>query len=257
MSIFSALILAIIEGITEFLPISSTGHLVLTANLLQIPQSEFVKSFEIFIQLGAILSVVFLYWQTLTTKKDVWLRVLAAFLPTAVIGFLLYKIIKAFLLGNTMVTLVALLVGGILLIVFEKMHKEKTEHAGEIEDISLKQAFFIGLVQAVSVIPGVSRAGATVIGALFLGVKRKTAVEFSFLLAIPTMLAATALDLTKTSLSFTTYEVIILFIGFITSFAVALFTVKFFLQFIRNHTFAWFGVYRIVLAVLYWLIVVR
>lgn len=257
MSIFSALILAIIEGITEFLPISSTGHLVLTANLLQVSQTEFVKSFEIFIQLGAILSVVFLYWQTLTTKKDVWLRVLAAFLPTAIIGFILYKVIKAFLLGNTMVTLLALFIGGILLIVLEKMHKEKVEDASEIEKISLKQAFLIGVIQAVSVVPGVSRAGATVIGALFLGVKRKTAVEFSFLLAIPTMLAATALDLMKTSLSFTTFEVIILFIGFVTSFAVALFTVKFFLQFIRNHTFVWFGVYRIALAVIYWLVLVK
>lgn len=257
MDFIHAIILSIVEGVTEFLPISSTGHMVLAANLLSIPETAFVKSFEIIIQLGAILAVVFLYWKTLLVNKEILKRVLIAFVPTAVIGLLLYKIIKQYLLGNVDVTLAALLLGGIALIVLEKMYKEKVNHAAKIEDISLKNAFFIGLIQSLSIIPGVSRAAATIVGGLMLGTKRKTAVEFSFLLAIPTMFAATGLDLVKSHFAFSSNEYMLLAIGLIGSFVVALFAIKFLLRFVQNHTFIPFGIYRIILAIIYFFIVVK
>ena len=257
MNFLHAIILSIIEGITEFLPISSTGHMVLASKILDIQQAEFVKSFEIIIQLGAILAVVFLYWNTISKNINVWKKVITAFIPTGIIGFVLYKIIKNVLLGNSVITVYALLIGGILLIVLEKIYKEKEHHADNIEKISYKNAFLIGLFQSVSIIPGVSRSAATIIPALLLGTKRKTAVEFSFLLAIPTMLAATALDLVKSNLSFTMSEYFILITGLIVSFVVALFAVKFLLNFIKNHTLIPFGIYRIILAIAFWLTVLK
>ncbi len=264
-----ALILALVEGITEFLPISSTGHLILSSKVLGIEQTEFVKSFEIIIQLGAIFAVIFLYHKTLLTNSAVWKRIIIAFLPSAVFGLVFYQLIKQVLLGNTYVTLVALFVGGIVLITLELFYKEKDlpaarlpvgqgrqeHHAEKIEDISLQKALAIGLCQSLAMIPGVSRAAATIIGALFLGARRKTAVEFSFLLAIPTMFAASTLDIIKTNFSFSSYEYSLLAVGFIGSFIVAILAIKFFLQFIKNHTFIPFGVYRIVLALLFWIFI--
>lgn len=253
MTYIEAVILAIVEGFTEFLPVSSTGHLILTADLLKIQQTNFVKSFEIIIQLGAIAAVVVLYWKTLTTSKLVWSRILIAFLPTAIVGFTLYKLIKDFLIGNTIITLTALFFGGIILIVLEMLHKKKDHHAARIEDINPKQAFIIGVCQSFSVIPGVSRAAASIIGGLFVGAKRKTAVEFSFLLAIPTMLAATSLDLIKSNFVFSQQEFGLLAVGFLGSFLVATIAVKFLLRFVQTHTFIPFGIYRIILTVLFWL----
>lgn len=254
MNYLQAIILSIVEGITEFLPISSTGHLILMSDLLNITQTDFVKSFEIIIQLGAILGVVFLYWKTLLENKKIWIKIIAAFLPTAVIGFTLYKLIKSFLLGNTYVTLLALFLGGVALIILELVHKEKDHHAEKIENISLKTAFLIGLFQSISMIPGVSRSAATIVGGLLLGMRRKTAVEFSFLLAVPTMIAASGLDILKSNFSFTSYEYSLLAVGLIGSFIVAIFAVKFFLSFIQNHTFIPFGIYRIILFVLFFII---
>jgi len=252
-----SVILSIVEGITEFLPVSSTGHLILTADILRIAQSDFVKSFEIIIQLGAIAAVVFLYWKTLTTSKLVWSRILIAFLPTAIVGFSLYQFIKGYLIGNTIVTLAALFFGGIVLIILEVLHKEKDHHAGRIEDITTKQAFIIGLCQSTSIIPGVSRAAASIIGGLFVGMRRKTAVEFSFLLAVPTMLAASGLDLIKNNFAFSQNEYMLLAVGFVVSFIVAIIAVKLLLQFVQTHTFIPFGIYRIALAVFFWLLVAR
>jgi undecaprenyl-diphosphatase len=258
MDLLHSLILGIVEGFTEFLPISSTGHLVLVSDILRITQTDFVKDFEIIIQLGAILAVVALYFKTFIRNKKVWLRIISAFVPTGIIGFLLYKLIKNFLLGNTYVTLWALFIGGILLIFLELIYKEKDHHAEKIEDISIMNAILIGVFQSISVIPGVSRSAATIIGALFLGTKRKAAVEFSFLLAVPTMIAASALDISKSNItSYTSSEFIFLAVGFVTSFTVAILAVKFFLNFIKNHTFIPFGIYRIVLAILFWLIILR
>lgn len=254
MSLLHAFILGIVEGITEFLPISSTGHLILTAHTLNIKQTEFLKSFEIAIQLGAILAVVVLYWKTLIKGWGIWKRILVAFLPTACIGVILYKLIKKFLLGNDAVVLWSLFIGGILLIVFEFFYREKEDARGSIDSISYKQSFCIGLFQSVAVIPGVSRAAATIIGGLSLGLKRKAIVEFSFLLAIPTMLAATALDLVRSANAFDTHQLFSLCAGFFVSFAVAAVTIKFLLRFIKRHNFILFGIYRICVAILFWFV---
>lgn len=257
MNYFEALILSMVEGITEFLPISSTGHLVLTAQILKIPQTDFMKSFEIIIQLGAIFAIVFLYWKILIANKEVWKRIIAAFIPTAILGFALYKVIKLFLLGNIFVTLAALFFGGIFLILLELVHKEQDHHKEKIEEINLKTAFLIGLFQSVSMIPGISRSASTIIGGLLLGVKRKTAVEFSFLLAIPTMVAASGLEIIKTNFSFTSYEYSLLIVGFLGSFFVAILVVKLFLYYIQKHNFIPFGIYRIVLTIFFWLLIIN
>ena len=257
MDFIQAIILSIVEGLTEFLPISSTGHLVLTSEILHISQTEFIKSFEIIIQLGAILAVVFLYWKKIILNFKLWSKLIIAFIPSGIIGLTIYKVIKDLLLGNSYVTLLALFLGGIMLIILEKIYKEQSHHLSNIEQISYNQAFLIGLCQSISIIPGVSRAGATIMGGLFLGLKRKTAVEFSFLLAIPTMFAATSLDLIKSGFSFRSDEYNLFIVGLVGSFITALFAVKFFLKFVQTHTFIPFGIYRIALAILFWLIIIK
>jgi len=257
MDFFQAIILSIVEGITEFLPISSTGHMNLTRVVLGIPNTQFFTSFEIFIQLGAILAVVLLYGKTLLRKPEVWKKIMAAFIPTAIVGFILGKFIKQYLTSNEVITVIALFVGGILLIALELLHKEKDHHAEDIEKISYKHAMIIGLCQAIAVIPGVSRSAATVIGALFLGTKRKAAIEFSFLLAIPTMCAATVFDLKDANFAFSSQEMMLLAIGFIGSCITALFAIKFLLRFIKNHTFIPFGIYRIIVAIVFWFFILK
>jgi undecaprenyl-diphosphatase len=171
-----------------------------------------------------------------------------------VLGLVFYKLVKRYLLGNSSVVVWSLLIGGIVLIVFELLHHEKPESDGNIGAISYKQAFFIGLFQSIAMIPGVSRSAATIIGGLSLGLDRKTIVEFSFLLAVPTMLAATALDLYKNAGAFTQDQFMLLLAGFVTSFVVALMAVKLLLVFIRKHSFIPFGIYRILLALAFLLI---
>lgn len=252
MNLLHTFIFGIVEGITEFLPISSTGHLILTAHTLNIKPTEFLKSFEIAIQLGAILAVVFLYWKTLINGLGIWKRVLIAFLPTACIGVILYKLIKKFLLGNNAVVLWSLFIGGVLLVVFEFFYREKADACESMDLVSYKQSFCIGLFQSVAIIPGVSRAAATIIGGLSLGLKRKIIVEFSFLLAVPTMLAATALDLVQSATAFNAHQFFLLCTGFFVSFAVAAVTIRFLLRFIKKHNFILFGIYRICIAILFW-----
>ncbi|MEK6646825.1 MAG: undecaprenyl-diphosphate phosphatase [Candidatus Firestonebacteria bacterium] len=252
MTILNAIILGIVEGITEFLPVSSTGHLILTANILKIQGTEFIKSFEIAIQVGAILSVVLLYWKSLVFNFEILKRVLTAFIPTAVIGFVLYKLVKSLLLGNDKIVLFSLFFGGIFLIIFELLHYEKETAIENISDISYKNAFLIGIFQSLAIIPGISRAAATIVGGLILGLKRKTIVEFSFLLAIPTMLAASGFDLLKSANAFSWDQLIFLITGFLTSFIVALVSVQFLLYFIKKHNFILFGFYRIILAIVFW-----
>ena len=249
-----ALILGIVEGVTEFLPVSSTGHLILAGELLKIPSTEFQKSFDIVIQLGAILAVIVLYWKTLW-KIETIKKLIVAFIPTGIIGLALYKIVKTYLLNNHAVVLWALLLGGIILIAFELWHKELETATADISAISYKQATLIGLFQSIAIIPGVSRSAATIVGGLFLGIKRATIVEFSFLLAVPTMLAASGLDLVKNAALFSTNQFGTLAIGFITAFVVAIFSIKFLLRFVKTHNFIPFGVYRIVIAILFWVII--
>ena len=257
MSILHAIILGIVEGITEFLPISSTGHMILAGAVLKIPSTDFVKSFEIVIQLGAILAVVVLYWKKLFTEWGTMKKIAAAFVPTAIVGYVFYKIIKHYLLGNSAAVVGALAVGGIALIVFELWHKEKETAVADVGTISYGQAVSIGLFQCLGMIPGVSRSAATIIGGLLLGLKRQTIVEFSFLLAVPTMLAATGYDLLKSGSSFASADWAPLAVGFAVSFVVALISIKWLLNFIKKYSFIGFGAYRIVVAVIFWLVVLR
>lgn len=261
MPIIHAFILGIIEGITEFLPVSSTGHLILTSNILGLRGGDFLKTFEIAIQLGAILAVVFIYWRRVfpLSKKQLpkwfgtWKKILVAFLPAGFLGLVFYKVIKNFLDSNDVV-IWSLFLGGAVLIIFEKWHKEKSESAGDFKEISYFQAFGVGLFQSIAMIPGVSRSAATIIGGLYLGLKRKTIVEFSFLLAVPTMFAAVSFDLLKNLNSFSLDQMHFLLLGFLASFIFALVSVKFLLRFIQKHSFFGFGVYRMIVAVLFFLI---
>ncbi len=247
MTLLQSLILGVVEGITEFLPISSTGHLILASRLLGLPQTDFQKSFEIAIQLGAIGSVIVLYWRQFL-EPAVLGRVIAAFIPTGLIGFALYHVVKTYLFGSDAVVLWALGLGGVALIVFELLHKESDDAVADVDSISYPKAMLIGLFQSLSIVPGVSRAGATIVGGLILGLSRSTIVEFSFLLAVPTMLAATGYDLLKNASTFQPQQFGVLAVGFISSFFVAMLSIKFLLAFVRTRTFIPFGIYRIAVA---------
>lgn len=251
LSLSHTIILGIVEGVTEFLPISSTAHLILVSGLLKLPQSEYIKSFEIVIQLGAILSVVVLYWKKLL-NFEVLKRLVVAFIPTGVIGLALYPFVKQYLFNFNLV-LWALFIGGILMILFEMYYGKRDEQDQDINKLPYKQCVVIGLFQSLAIVPGVSRAAATIIGGRLIGLSKKTIVEFSFLLAIPTMAAATGLDLVKNYDRFSSDQFGILAVGFAVSFIVALLSIKFLLRYIKNHDFKAFGVYRIVIAILFWL----
>ncbi|MFZ2886548.1 MAG: undecaprenyl-diphosphatase UppP [Minisyncoccia bacterium] len=245
MSIVEAILLGIVEGLTEFLPISSTAHLIIAADMLAIPESAFLGSFIIAIQLGAIASIVLLYWRTILWNFEAGKRVAVAFIPTAFVGLVLYKLLKEYLLESMHLIAWALLLGGIVLIVFERWYAVRPQKEAASERLSYKQAFLIGCAQSVAIVPGVSRAGATILGGLALGIGRKEIVEFSFLLAIPTMLAATGYDLLKNGASFATGEWELLAVGFSTSFIAAYIGVRWLLRYIQTHTFSGFGWYRI------------
>lgn len=256
MTIIQTIILGIVEGITEFLPISSTGHMILASRLMGIADSSFLKSFEIIIQFGSILAVVVLYWKKFFVNKDVWKKVLLAFLPTAVTGFLLYKILKNYLLSSVTIVLWSLLLGGIILIVFEIWHKKYGRvGVAEVSQISYKKSFLTGIWQSLAIIPGVSRSGATIVGGMAMGISREAIVEFSFLLAVPTMATASGYDLLKSGASFSGSQVYLLILGFVVSFIVAMAAIKWFIGYAQNHSFISFGVYRIVVAILFYLLI--
>jgi undecaprenyl-diphosphatase len=252
-----AVIFGIVEGVTEFLPISSTGHLMLTGHVMGLSQTSFLKSFEIIIQFGAILSVLVLYWRSFLLDREVLKRVVVAFIPTGILGLTLYKIIKRYLLASNSVVLWSLLLGGVFLIIFELIHREKDDTVEDLSKIPYGTAILIGLFQSIAMVPGVSRSASTIVGGLVLGLKRKTIVEFSFLLAVPTMLAATGLDLVKNLGQFSMGQVQFLSIGFVVSFLAALGGVKYLLSYIKKHTFIPFGVYRIVLVIVFWYVMYR
>lgn len=243
MDYLSAFVLGVVEGLTEFLPISSTGHLVITSQLLGLPESPFLASFIIVIQLGAIASVVLLYWRTLLFDFATLQRLAVAFIPTALIGFLLYSVLKNYLLESLQLIAWMLLLGGIALILFEKYAAPSIAP----KPLTYGRAFLVGCAQAVAMVPGVSRAGATIIGGLALGMSREKIVEFSFLLAIPTMLAATGYDLLKSAAAFTTDDWGYLVTGFIVSFLAAYVAVRWLIRYVQTHTFTVFGWYRIAL----------
>ena len=247
MSLFHAVILAIIEGLTEFLPVSSTGHMILASSLLKIQNEEFVKTYEIVIQLGAILAVLALYYKRFLVGIDIYLKLFVAFIPTAIIGFFAYKTY----LFNPLTVSLALIIGGIILIILDRWTNKKESEYKEIQNVSYSQAFKIGLFQCLSMIPGTSRAAATIFGGIYAGFNRKQAAEFSFLLAIPTMFAATGLDLIKSKDALQSSDATILIVGSVVAFAFAIIAVKGFIAFITKYGFKHFGIYRIVLGLLF------
>lgn len=250
MSDLQAILLGIVEGITEFLPISSTGHLMVSTTLLGLESDRFVKAFTVAIQFGAILSVVVLYFKRFFKSVDFYIKLFVAFLPAGVIGFLCNKYIDMWL-GDVMVVVCTFFFGGIILLFVDRWFK-KTEHAPD-RAISNGNALVIGFFQCISMIPGVSRSAATIVGGLTQKLNRKTAVEFSFFLAVPTMFAATAFKLFqyyKTGTGFSHEEISLLVIGNVVAFIVALVAIKSFIGYLSKHGFKIFGIYRIAAAIL-------
>lgn len=253
------IILGIVEGITEWLPISSTGHMLLVDEFLQLGQSEaFKQMFFVVIQLGAILAVLVLFWKKMwpfqirqkpVVKMDIitlWLKVAVACIPSAVLGLLLDDYLEAHF-GTPMMIAAMLIVYGIAFIAIERAGKGKTPKIDALEAINWKTAFIIGLFQVLSMIPGTSRSGATIVGALLLGVSRTAAAEFTFFLALPTMLGASALKLFKFGLDFTGVELATLLLGMAVAFAVSILAIRFLMGYIKRHSFEAFGWYRIAL----------
>ncbi len=245
MSIFQAIIIAIIEGITEFLPISSTGHMIIAQNLLGVSDDPFVKAYIINIQLGAILSVVVLYWKRFFQSINFYLKLFVAFIPAAILGVLLNDKIDE-LLESVQTVAITLLLGGVVLVFIDKWLNPKREVI-----ITYPKAFVIGLAQCISMIPGVSRSAATIIGGMTQGLTRKQAAEFSFFLAVPTMFGATCLKFYKgmknTPEIFSGDNITILIIGNVVAFIVAMLAIRFFIEFLTRHGFKVFGWYRIIL----------
>ncbi len=250
MNIISAALLGIIEGLTEFLPISSTFHLIWTSRLLGIAQTDFQKAFEVIIQSGAILAVVVLYWPTLRTSRKLIIKLLYSFVPTAVVGLALYRVIKNVFFENAFIQLGVFVVVGIFFILFETFQRQKLRRT--IGELTVSHAIAIGLVQALAVIPGVSRAGAVILGLMILGVKRDEAATYSFLLAIPTLGAAAGLDAIKTApfLFSDVSAMKVLLVGFFAAFLSAIIAVKWFISFLQSHTLSSFGFYRLALGAL-------
>jgi undecaprenyl-diphosphatase len=252
MNLIQAIILSIVEGITEFLPVSSTGHMILASKLLGVVNSEFTKSFEVVVQLGAILAVVTLYFAMVKKNPGIIKPVIWAFLPTGIIGLVLYKVVKTYLLGNDMIVVIMLALVGLGLILLERYWKKSPPLTNKtITTLSLKELLLIGSVQALSIIPGTSRAAVTIVGGMFMGLSRQDAVEFSFLLSVPTIAAASGLELVKNIHVFTSGNMLTILVSLVVSWITALITIKAFLGFVKKSTFTGFGVYRIIVAVLF------
>ena len=255
MNILDAIILGIIEGLTEYLPISSTGHLIATSQFLGLEQTDFLKSFEIGIQSGAILSVLIVYWQRFFKNFDLrfYQKLAVAFIPTAVLGLILKKFIDHWL-ESLLIVAITTFLGGILLIWMEKKKLfEKNEKT--IEGLTFRDCLLLGLAQSCAMIPGTSRSGATIVGGLFLGLKKEQATEFSFFLGVPTLLAASVLKMKDVIPHLTSETTKIFATGWVVSFIVAIIAIKAFIKIVSSKGFTGFGVYRIVFgAFLFWFI---
>lgn len=252
MSILEAIIVAIVEGITEFLPISSTGHMIITEKLLNIPSTEFTKLFTVGIQLGAILAVVVLYWKKFITpikngKWDFYLKLMIAVIPALILGFIFSDKIDE-LLESTMTVAISLIAGGIVLLFIDAVFKTPT--VATDEKISYPNAFIIGIWQCIAMIPGVSRSAASIIGGMQQKLTRKLAAEFSFYLAVPTMAAATGYKLLNGYETITTEHIKLFVIGNVVAFIVALLAIKFFISYLQKHGFRFFGYYRIIAGII-------
>jgi len=245
-NLLQAIIIAVVEGITEFLPVSSTGHMIVSSTVMGIEKEDFTKLFTVAIQLGAILSVVVLYWRRFFQTLDFYYKLFVAFLPAVFFGLLLGDWIDS-LLENVVVVGIMLVAGGIVFLMVDRWF-EKTETSPD-RPVSYKEALRIGLFQCLAMIPGVSRSAATIIGGLAQGLNRKSAAEFSFFLAVPTMFAATAkkmLDYYQDGISLSNEEWQLLAVGNVVAFIVAMIAIKTFISFLARHGFKWFGYYRII-----------
>ena len=272
MDIIKSIVLGIIEGITEWLPISSTGHLIIADEFIKLGMTdEFMEMFNVVIQLGAILAVVVIFWNKMwpftadktkgynyitkgngLIKKDVmdmWFKVIAAMLPAAIVGIPFDNYFEKHF-HNWQVVSAALIVYGVLFIVIEKMNKNRKPKVNSIPELSYKTALLIGCFQALSLIPGTSRSGSTILGAMILGVSRVAGAEFSFFLAVPVMFGASFIKLLKFGFTFTGMELAVLAVGTLTSFIVSVIAIKFLISYVRRHDFSLFGYYRIALGVI-------
>lgn len=249
MTITQGILLGIVEGITEFLPVSSTGHMVVMTQLLGLEQTDFLKTFEIVIQTGAVLAVLPMFIRRALRTPKKMVHIFSAFLPTAIAGVFLYPYVKNFLSNPSLVAW-SLCIGGIIILAIEysiKYRQNKNPDYVLRRSITIKQAIVLGTYQAIALIPGVSRSGATIAGGLLHGIDRRALVEFSFLLSIPTIMSAGAYDLLKTSADIMPTDYIILTAGFISAWLAASVVVRVFLRFVSTHTFISFGWYRIIL----------
>lgn len=259
------ILLGIVQGVTEFLPISSTGHMILVERFINSPNisKHFMDNFLVIVQFGSIISVLLYFWgdihpfvknkEVLIDRVTLWSKILVGVIPAGVIGFLADDYITEMFMGNTKIVAIMLIVYGIILYFIED--KIKTKKITSLKDISYKTALAIGFFQCLAMIPGTSRSGATIVGALLLGLSKSVAAEFSFFLAIPTMFGATLLKLMKSGLSFTSQEWTLMFAGSFTAFIVAYIVIKWFMGYIKTRTFKLFGVYRIILGILVLLLI--
>ncbi|MDB5272589.1 MAG: UDP-diphosphatase [Chitinophagaceae bacterium] len=256
MTTVQALILAIVEGLTEFLPVSSTGHMIIASSLMGISSDEFTKIFTVNIQFGTILSVVVLYYKRFFKSIQFYFLLLVAFIPAAILGFLLGNFIDS-LLENVVVVALMLIIGGIFFLFLDKIFPPETkvssqavQESDQVSTLSFKKSFIIGCFQCIALVPGVSRAAATIIGGLSQGLNRKNAAEFSFFLAVPTMFAASAYKLLKDHEFINQDNISLLLMGNVVGFIVALVAIKAFISFVTKKGFALFGYYRIALGLL-------
>ena len=249
MDILQAIIIGIIEGFTEFLPISSTGHMIVASQFLGIEKSAVIDAYMVIIQFAAILAVMLLYREKINIKEiALWQKIMAAFLPLAVVGFLLKDWIKEIFVTQTVAWM--FIIGGIIFIVVEYFHKDEEKESKEIDEVTWKQALTIGFGQIFSLVPGTSRAGSTIIAGMLSGVNRKTSTEFSFLLAIPVMMAVSGYDLLKHYQDFIGADLTAFVVGFVVAFLVAYATIKLLIVFLQRFTFVAFGIYRIIFGII-------
>lgn len=245
MNLLQTIIIAVVEGITEFLPISSTGHMIIAQKIMGVESSDFMKMFTVCIQFGAILSVIVLYWRKFIQSMNFYLKLLAAFIPSAIFG-LLFKNYIDIMLDSAFVVAIALIIGGIILIFIDKLFKSESDD----QAITYSKAVKIGLFQVISMIPGVSRSAATIIGGLSQKLNRKNAAEFSFFLAVPTMFAASVLKIFDFYKQISSDNIQILLIGNAVAFIVALLAIKGFISYLVKHGFKIFGYYRIIVGLI-------
>lgn len=244
MNIVDSVVLGIIEGVTEYLPVSSTGHLIVASSWLGVSQSSANKAFEVIIQFAAILAVIANYRDKFTPRHiELWKKVTLAFIPIGIVGLLFHHQVKQ--LFSVPVVATMFIVGGVIFLALERHYKDHPDRVRDVENVTYRQALWIGIAQIAALIPGTSRAGASIVGALLVGLDRKVSAEFSFLLALPVLTAAAGLDLVTHYHDFVGAELNALLVGFVVSFVVAFLTIRLFIDFLQRFTFVSFGVYRI------------